>query len=338
MRHIRAHIPAKRIGLLHRCLSGFFSRSSGYEQASYDPAIPSHSWTNAPRTHINGHRGLLGYAKHILYNYRGVSKYHFPHVPGEIEGTGSTTARRISSGVFVRGLFWLRFALITFWIARRIGKKTKKARHKPGADWATLSRERLCSRSCAFCDFSTCASRMRQIRTPPRHALRAGTRVAASCFFFPPALLAVGRMVFFSPTAPQFRPFRSSHLAHPRLKRLEQDMMLRIVEGRRRKSTASNSLRHETQGTHARQRLPPAPFFRRRDCATARQVRPQQYPKSYTFPEALQQAPFVVHLDNWYAPEPSGRGLEFRTFADVPGCARDPNWRRKYRGWPAFEK
>ena len=35
--------------------------------------------------HINGIEGFWSYAKHILYNYRGVSKYHFPMYLKEIE-------------------------------------------------------------------------------------------------------------------------------------------------------------------------------------------------------------------------------------------------------------
>lgn len=30
------------------------------------------------KNHINGIEGFWSFAKHILYNYRGVSKYHFP--------------------------------------------------------------------------------------------------------------------------------------------------------------------------------------------------------------------------------------------------------------------
>jgi len=37
------------------------------------------------KNHINGIEGFLSYAKHILYNYRGVSKYHFPMYMKEIE-------------------------------------------------------------------------------------------------------------------------------------------------------------------------------------------------------------------------------------------------------------
>jgi transposase len=37
------------------------------------------------KNHINGIEGFWSYAKHILYNYRGVSKYHFPMYLKEIE-------------------------------------------------------------------------------------------------------------------------------------------------------------------------------------------------------------------------------------------------------------
>ncbi len=37
-----------------------------------------------PRNHMNGIEGFWSYAKHILYQYRGVSKYHFPMYLKEI--------------------------------------------------------------------------------------------------------------------------------------------------------------------------------------------------------------------------------------------------------------
>lgn len=37
------------------------------------------------KNHINGIEGFWSYAKHVLYNYRGVSKYHFPMYLKEIE-------------------------------------------------------------------------------------------------------------------------------------------------------------------------------------------------------------------------------------------------------------
>ncbi len=37
------------------------------------------------KSHINGIEGFWSFAKHILYNYRGVSKYHFPMYLKEVE-------------------------------------------------------------------------------------------------------------------------------------------------------------------------------------------------------------------------------------------------------------
>lgn len=37
------------------------------------------------KNHINGIEGFWSFAKHILYNYRGVSKFHFPMYPKEVE-------------------------------------------------------------------------------------------------------------------------------------------------------------------------------------------------------------------------------------------------------------
>lgn len=37
------------------------------------------------KNHINGIEGFWSFAEHILYNYRGVSKYHFPLYLKEIE-------------------------------------------------------------------------------------------------------------------------------------------------------------------------------------------------------------------------------------------------------------
>ena len=48
----------------------------------------NHAKTLVPqRTHhlINGIEGFWSHAKHILYQYRGVSKYHFPLYLKEIE-------------------------------------------------------------------------------------------------------------------------------------------------------------------------------------------------------------------------------------------------------------
>ncbi|HET8689628.1 MAG TPA: IS1595 family transposase [Methanosarcina sp.] len=45
----------------------------------------SKAFTYRGKNHINGIEGFWSYAKHILYNYRGVSKYHFPMYLKEVE-------------------------------------------------------------------------------------------------------------------------------------------------------------------------------------------------------------------------------------------------------------
>ncbi|MDE2234511.1 MAG: IS1595 family transposase [Gammaproteobacteria bacterium] len=47
--------------------------------------IVSHQHAFVSRCIRNGIEGFWSYAKHILYNYRGVSKYHFPMYLKEIE-------------------------------------------------------------------------------------------------------------------------------------------------------------------------------------------------------------------------------------------------------------
>ncbi len=49
--------------------------------------VSHHKQFVAKRTknHINGIEGFWSYAKHILYNYRGISKYHFPMYLKEVE-------------------------------------------------------------------------------------------------------------------------------------------------------------------------------------------------------------------------------------------------------------
>ena len=37
------------------------------------------------QNHINGIEGFWSYTKHVLYNYRGISKYHFPMYLKEVE-------------------------------------------------------------------------------------------------------------------------------------------------------------------------------------------------------------------------------------------------------------
>jgi transposase len=45
----------------------------------------SKAFAHRGKNHINGIEGFWSFAKHILYNYRGVSKYHFPMYLKEVE-------------------------------------------------------------------------------------------------------------------------------------------------------------------------------------------------------------------------------------------------------------
>jgi transposase len=43
------------------------------------------TWSSGAAYDINGIEGFWSFAKHILYNYRGISKYHFPMYLKEVE-------------------------------------------------------------------------------------------------------------------------------------------------------------------------------------------------------------------------------------------------------------
>src|SRR3989338_7191602 len=199
-----------------------------------------------------------------------------------------------------------------------MARKTKKARHKPGADWATLSRERLL-------DLRICDLDLRIEGTElERHLGTLYAELALHGFVFRPHCWLSDE--WFSPDGtPGFAvPF---YLAHPRLKRLEQDMMLE-VEGAA-EDHCLQLMRHETVHALANAYR----LHRRRDWQQHFGKSTQQYPKSYT-PKPYSKR-FVVHLDNWYAQShPDEDWAETFAVWLRPGS----NWRRKYRGWPAFRK
>lgn len=117
------------------------------------------------------------------------------------------------------------------------------------------------------------------------------------------------------------------YLAHPRLKALEQKMMLEVEGGS--KEECLKLLRHEAghayfyayrinQNRKVKHLFGPSPS------APPETYRPKPYSKS-----------FVRHLDNWYAQsEPDEDFAE--TFA--VWLNSDLNWREHYRGWPVLEK
>ncbi|MCA9310070.1 MAG: putative zinc-binding metallopeptidase [Phycisphaerales bacterium] len=117
------------------------------------------------------------------------------------------------------------------------------------------------------------------------------------------------------------------YLAHPRLVRLEETMMLEAEGGSAQE--CMKILRHEAGHAmdHA-YRLSRRPRWRRMFGSPAR-----AYPDSYR-PRPYSRR-FVLHLDNWYAQSHPTEDFA-ETFAVwlTPGSA----WRRRYAGWPALEK
>lgn len=117
------------------------------------------------------------------------------------------------------------------------------------------------------------------------------------------------------------------YLAHPRLKRLEQEMILEVEGGSA--ESCLELMRHETGHALANAYR----LHRRRDWQKLFGRSSQKYPKSY-LPQPYSKR-FVQHLDNWYAQShPDEDWAE--TFA--VWLRPDSDWRAKYRGWPAFRK
>jgi transposase len=82
MRHIRRHT---RKGSVYYT-DAFRGYQSLQRYGKHHTVSHSKSFVDRrTKNHINGIEGFWSYAKHILYNYRGVSKYHFPMYLKEIE-------------------------------------------------------------------------------------------------------------------------------------------------------------------------------------------------------------------------------------------------------------
>jgi hypothetical protein len=117
------------------------------------------------------------------------------------------------------------------------------------------------------------------------------------------------------------------YLAHPRLKRLEQEFMLEVEGATREQCLAL--MRHETAHAVANAYR----VHRRRDWQKHFGRSSQRYPTSY-LPHPYSKR-FVIHLDNWYAQShPDEDWAE--TFA--VWLTPDLDWRTRYRGWPALKK
>jgi transposase len=81
MAHIRKHT---RKGSVYYT-DTFRSYNSLKRWGKHHRLSHSKTFTYRGKNQINGIEGFWSYAKHILYNYRGVSKYHFPMYLKEVE-------------------------------------------------------------------------------------------------------------------------------------------------------------------------------------------------------------------------------------------------------------
>ena len=82
MAHIRKHTPKRSVYYTDTFRSyNSLKRWGKHHRLNHSKAFAyKHG-----RNHINGIEGFWSYTKHILYNYRGVSKYHFPMYLKEVE-------------------------------------------------------------------------------------------------------------------------------------------------------------------------------------------------------------------------------------------------------------
>jgi hypothetical protein len=117
------------------------------------------------------------------------------------------------------------------------------------------------------------------------------------------------------------------YLAHPRLKRLEQEFMLEVEGGTREDCLAL--MRHETAHAIANAYR----VHRRRDWQQHFGRSSQRYPSWY-LPHPYSKR-FVIHLPNWYA-----QSHPDEDWAETFAVWLTPNfdWRTHYRGWPALKK
>lgn len=117
------------------------------------------------------------------------------------------------------------------------------------------------------------------------------------------------------------------YLAHPRLRRLEDRMMLEVEGGTHRE--CMRLLRHEAgHAFETAYRLAARPrwkrVFGRADRPYPRWYRPRPFSRRY-----------VLHLDGWYAQSHPTEDFA-ETFAVWLAPGHD--WRREYAGWPALRK
>lgn len=116
-------------------------------------------------------------------------------------------------------------------------------------------------------------------------------------------------------------------LAHPRLKKLEQERMLDVEGGTQ--DACMKLLRHETGHAFVNAYR----IHRKRSWQHHFGKSSVKYPDSY-LPRPYSKR-FVIHLDNWYA-----QSHPHEDWAETFAVWLTPqsDWRTRYRGWPALKK
>jgi hypothetical protein len=117
------------------------------------------------------------------------------------------------------------------------------------------------------------------------------------------------------------------YLAHPRLRRLEEEFMLEVEGGSQ--EWCMKLMRHEA--AHAL--LNAYALNHRRDWQQVFGPSSRKYPDTY-LPKPHSKS-FVIHLDNWYA-----QAHPHEDWAETFAVWLRPGgeWRRRYKDWPALKK
>jgi hypothetical protein len=195
---------------------------------------------------------------------------------------------------------------------------TRSTRNAGRADWTRLSHDRLLDVRICDLDLAIKGTWLeRQIDQLYDELHRKGLRFRPHCWlgtewFSPDAVPGIAIPFF---------------LAHPRLRRLEDRMMLEVEGGTR--AWCMQLLRHECGHTYeTAYRLGRRKNWRR---VFGKPTKP--YPHSYR-PRPVSKR-YVLHLDWWYA-----QSHPSEDFAETFAVWLQPRlpWRRRYRDWPALKK
>lgn len=197
-------------------------------------------------------------------------------------------------------------------------RRRSRTTHRRSTDWVNLPKEQLLDLPIRRLGLRVQGTELEPLVTELYHEL------AERGFAFRPHVWLSDE--WFCPDGvPGFAiPF---YLAHPRLRRLEQEFMLEVEGGTREQCLAL--MRHETAHAIANAYR----VHRRRDWQRHFGRSSQRYPTSY-LPHPYSKR-FVLHLENWYAQShPDEDWAETFAVWLTPGL----DWRAHYHGWPAQKK